>query len=134
MAEPVLPAITDVTRPFWDGAAAGELRFQRCGSCGHLRYPIAPVCPRCLAERATWETMSGDGTILTFVIFHRAYHPSRAETIPYAVALVQTTEGPRMFSDLPAGDEERVTVGADVKVWFDRTDGVVVPRFRLAAT
>jgi len=132
MAEPVLPFVGDANRPFWDGAAAGELRFQRCTACGHLRYPIAPICPRCLGADATWEPVSGRGSVLSFVVFHKAYHPSRADAVPYAVALVQTDEGPRMFSDLPVGEEAGLAVGDTLEVWFDPTGSVVVPRFRRA--
>lgn len=131
MPAPVVPTIDDTNRAFWDGAAAGELRFQRCLACGHLRYPIAPVCPRCLSAVASWDAVSGRGEVLTYIVFERAYHPSRAEAVPYAVALVQTAEGPRVFADLAPGDEVDVTVGAPVEVRFDRTGDLVVPRFRL---
>jgi uncharacterized OB-fold protein len=131
VTDPVLPVIDDVNRPFWDGAAVGELRFQRCTACGHVRYPISPICPRCLEAGTEWIVASGRGSVLSFVVFERAYHPSRADAIPYAVALVQTEEGPRMFSDLPPGDEASVAVGDPVEVAFEATGDIVVPRFRL---
>ena len=74
--------------------------------------------------------MSGTGTVLSYVVFERGYHPSREGGVPYAVALVQTTEGPRMFADLAPGDEAVVAVGDAVSVRFDPTGDVVVPRFR----
>jgi uncharacterized OB-fold protein len=130
MSDPVTPIVGEWNRPFWDAASAGELRFQRCVACGHLRYPIAPICPRCLDARATWDRVSGRGEVLSYVIFRRAYHPSRADQIPYAVALIQTDEGPRMFSDLPAGEEGDIAVGDRVEVEFIPSGPFAVPRFR----
>ncbi len=131
MGDPVLPVVNEDNAPFWDGAAAGELRFQRCRPCGHLRYPIAPICPACLSSDFAWEAVSGTGTVLSYVVFERAYHPSREGRVPYAVALIQTTEGPRMFADLAPGDEAVVAVGDAVTVRFDPTGEMVVPRFQL---
>ena len=42
-----LPRITPLTRPFWEGCRAGELRLQRCTSCGDYRFFPAEGCPRC---------------------------------------------------------------------------------------
>lgn len=130
MADPILPTINELNRPFWDGAAAGELRFQRCAACDHLRYPISPNCPRCLDPGGEWVPVSGRGTVLSYAVFHRSYHPSRADAIPYTVALVQTEEGPRMFSDLLLEDGETVDVGDPLVAAFVPAGDVVVPRFR----
>jgi hypothetical protein len=59
-SEPIRPTINDVNRPFWDACARGELRLQRCLSCGHLRYPAAIVCPECLSAETEWQAVSGE--------------------------------------------------------------------------
>lgn len=135
MTEPVLPVVNHGNRAFWEGGLSGELRFQRCDACGHLRYPISSVCPRCLSADATWTPVSGRGTVLTYAIFDRAYHPSREGRIPYVVALVQLEEGPRMFGDLVDAAPADVTVDTPVVAVFDPApDGTfAIPRFRLAA-
>ena len=39
----ILPDLTsEVTRGFWEGCAAGELRIQTCGDCGAMRMPPRP--------------------------------------------------------------------------------------------
>ena len=35
MPTPTLPAITTLTRPFWDAAAQGRLLLPLCRACGH---------------------------------------------------------------------------------------------------
>lgn len=128
MTDKPLPTITDKNRPFWDGCAAGELRMQECSSCGHIRYPIQSLCPRCLSGDATWRTLSGHGEVFAVAVYHRAFHPAYASDVPYNVALVRLAEGPRMYSNV-IGDDVRV--GDRLTVVFDEiAEGVVLPRFR----
>ncbi|MEA2623190.1 MAG: uncharacterized protein QOH61_2100 [Chloroflexota bacterium] len=129
-AEAVLPDVTDLNRPFWDGCAAHELRLQACRPCGHIRYPISEVCPRCLSADYDWRPMSGDGEILTWVVFQRGYQPTWAPLVPYNVVLVQLAEGPRMFGNvLPLGRTD-LRIGMPLRVAFeDARGGVTVPRW-----
>lgn len=130
-APPILPAITDENRPFWDAARAGRLVMQRCETCGHVRYPISAVCPRCLGSAAEWIDLSGRGSVLSFVVFQRAYNPAWSDRVPYNVALVQLAEGPRMFSNVVGIPNEAVAVGMPVSVVFESVPGtdVVLPCF-----
>lgn len=130
--EPIRPEITDLNRPFWDGCAAGELRLQVCGPCGHVRYPISETCPRCLSPDYTWQPTSGRGTILTWVVFQRGYHPAWAPAVPYNVVVVQLAEGPRMFGNVLPLNRVDLAVGLPVRVAFDPIgDGLGVPRWQL---
>lgn len=130
MTEPILPTITDLNRPFWDGCADGELRLQECGSCGLVRYPVAETCPRCLSADASWRPLSGRGEVLSTIGFHRAYNPAWADRVPYNVALVQLDEGPRMFSNVLPLDRLDVPAGTRVHAVFEPlTDEVTIPRF-----
>jgi uncharacterized OB-fold protein len=124
-----LPTITDENRPFWAGCAAGELRVQECG-CGHLRYPIQPLCPRCLSGEFSWRALSGRGEVFALAVYHRAFHPAYAGDVPYNVAIVALAEGPRMYSNVVGPD---VRVGLPVTVEFDQVaEDVWLPRFRRA--
>lgn len=54
-----VPKPTPETQPFWDGAAVGELRVQRCEAClRHYFYP-RPHCPHCGSAEVAWVTASG---------------------------------------------------------------------------
>lgn len=129
MTEPILPTITDLNRPFWDGCAAGELRLQQCSACDLVRYPVSAVCPRCLSPDAEWRAMSGRGEVLSAIAFHRAYNPAWESRVPYNVALVQLAEGPRMFSNVLPLDRLRIPAGTPVHVVFEREADVAIPRF-----
>jgi uncharacterized OB-fold protein len=125
------PTVTEENAPFWDAARAGELRLQRCSSCGHVRHPIQALCPRCLSAEFDWALMSGRGSVFAKVVYHRAFHPAYRDDVPYNVVIVQLDEGPRMFSNVVGVDSADVHVGDRVEVDFDRVDEeLTVPRFR----
>jgi uncharacterized OB-fold protein len=112
------PPPDELTRPFWDGCLAGELRLQKCGSCGHVRYPISTICPVCLSGSYAWQPMSGGGTVQSFVIFDRAYRDDWKDRVPYVVALVELDEGPVFLSNVVDTEPSRVHVGQRVSVVF----------------
>jgi len=130
-----LPVITPENQPFWDACKAGELRMQQCADCGHVRYPINAVCPRCLSARFDWKRLSGRGTVFSYIVFHQVYNPAWKDDVPYNVAMIQLEEGPRMFSNVVGVPNDAVKVGDAVEVVFDPvTAEVALPRFRPAAT
>lgn len=129
-----LPTLTDENRPFWAACREGRLSLQRCGGCGHLRYPINAFCPRCLDDAYNWHDVSGRGSVFSYVVFHQAYHPGFKAALPYNVALVQLDEGPRMYSNVVGTQNEQVKVGDRVEVTFEPvTPEISIPRFRLQA-
>jgi len=130
-----LPTLTDENRPFWEACRAGRLRLQRCAACAHIRYPISRFCPRCLAEEHEWHDVSGRGTVFSYIVFHKAYHPGFKGDLPYNVALVQLEEGPRMYSNIVGTPNDQVRIGDAVEVTFDAvTPEITIPRFRLRGT
>jgi uncharacterized OB-fold protein len=128
-----LPEITEENRSFWEACALGTLSLQRCGACGRFRYPIAAVCPRCLATDFAWTPVSGRGRVFSYVVFHQVYHRAFQGDVPYNVALVQLEEGPFMFSNIVGIPNEDLRCDMPVCVVFERaTETVVLPRFRPA--
>lgn len=125
--------IDEGNKAFWDACAAGELRVQRCITCGHLRYPISTVCPECLSEDAAWELLSGRGTVVSFCIFRHAYNEAWRDRLPYNVALIQLEEGPRMLSNVHGVSPDEIRVGLEVKVAFEDEQGFSIPVFERAA-
>jgi uncharacterized OB-fold protein len=126
----VLPTVDDINRPFWDGCREGVLRLQRCSSCGHLRYPISTICPKCLATEVEWEQVTGDGEIFTFVVFRHVYNEAWRDRVPYVVALVRLVEGPTLIGNVAGIDPEAVSVGMPVRVVFERVDDeITLPGF-----
>jgi uncharacterized protein len=131
------PPVAEVLRPvkspdtmfFWAGTAAGELRIQRCGSCGVLRHPPGPMCPACGATRPEYDVAAGTGEVYSYVVHH--HPPVPGKKLPIVVALVQLPEGVRMVGELLDVSPERVHVGLPVRVAFVRVDGeLTLPAWR----
>src|SRR5712692_10968262 len=91
------PQPTPETQHFWDGTRAGELRLQRCNACGKVYFPPRPFCPACAARDVGVFAASGKGRLYSYVIHHR---PVPGFTPPYAIAVVELDEGPRMMSNI----------------------------------
>ncbi|WP_328582026.1 Zn-ribbon domain-containing OB-fold protein [Streptomyces sp. NBC_00370] len=126
-----LPTVDEHNEPFWTGAAHGTLRMQRCLDCGHIRFPIQPLCPRCISGRLEWTDLSGRGEVFSKAVYRRAFHPAYRADVPYNLVIVQLAEGPRMFSNVVGEGHETAAVGDPLQVVFDRVaDGIHIPRFR----
>jgi uncharacterized OB-fold protein len=127
-----LPTITDENRGFWEGCKVGKLRMQKCDDCGHIRYPISNVCPKCLSYNFKWSDLSGRGEVFSYVVFHQLYNKAFEKDIPYNVAMVQLEEGPRMFSNVVGVANDAVKVGDKLEVTFDSvTPEITIPKFKL---
>lgn len=125
-----LPVIDTLNRPFWNLAHDGKLAVQVCRGCGDRHFPPGPVCPACLGETQEWQVVSGKGTLLSWVTFHRAYWDGFAAELPYDVCLVQLDEGPLLVSNLVGTSGREVAVGDRLEVVFEQaTDEITVPKF-----
>ena len=124
------PVPTPETQPYWDGCAAGELRIQRCLDCGKPYFYPRPVCPFCGSGRVEWFTASGQATLYSYVINHR---PAAGfeDDVPYAIAVVELAEGPRMMTSIrgvPATPEALV-LDMPLRVAFEQRGDVWLPVF-----
>jgi len=130
-----LPQIDELSRPYWEAAKRHELALQRCQECGYYRYPPGDTCPRCLSDSLEWVRASGRGTIYTWTVFHKVYHPAFAKDAPYAVAAVELEEGPRLITNLVDCKTEDIEMGMPVEVAFDDvTESITLPKFRPSLT
>ncbi len=125
------PRPTPETQPFWDGCAAGELRLQRCSPCQAHYFPPRPFCPRCHSGEVAWEATSGRGALHSYVINHRAAPGFEA---PYAIAVVELEEGPRMMSSIVGVEQtpEALVLDMALEVTFEPRGDVALPVFRPA--
>jgi uncharacterized OB-fold protein len=103
-------------QPFWDALDAGNFMLAQC-TCGAY-YARSQACLQCGADaRAlTWAPASGRGTVRTFVVFDKPYHPYFKERTPYVVAVVTLEEGPEITTNLVDTDVANVEIGMPVRV------------------
>lgn len=115
--------------PFWEGAAEGELRYQRCRDCDTAIFYPRALCPACGTPDPHWHVSAGNGVVYACSVIHRA-PPAYADEAPYVVALIDLDEGFRMMSRVVDCDPESVAVGQSVRVVYRMDDeGRTLPYF-----
>ena len=130
-----LPNVNGDNQIFWDGCKQHQLKFQKCGACGHVRWPASVVCPQCHGRAVEWIIADGKGTIYTFVVYHVAYHPGFQDDLPYVVADVELAEGPHLLSNIVGCRTDQVRCDMPVEViWEAITDAFTIPKFRPASS
>lgn len=129
-----LPQPTDLTRPYWQATARGELHMQHCGACGRWQFYPRPFCIHCEAEALQWRPVAGTGKVYTYTVNHRAPNPFMKARLPYVVAMIELDEGPRLMANVLDARPGDMAIGRRVEVAFERvSDDMALPQFRLLA-
>jgi hypothetical protein len=127
-----IPKATPETEEFWAGARRGELRIQRCRTCDKAYFFPRPFCPRCSSKDVEWFTASGKGKLYSYVINHRAAY-GFDDYAPYAIAVVQLDEGPRMMTNITGVEITPENLPIDMRVevtWEQLDDDITIPLFK----
>lgn len=127
-----LPRPTPETQHFWDGTRKGELLLQRCGDCTKIYFPPRPFCPQCGSRKVAPIRASGNATLYSYTISHR---PAPGFTPPYAVAVVELAEGPRMMTNIVDCPQtpEALQLDMPLEVTFEKQDdSITLPFFKPA--
>lgn len=128
-----LPSLEGTTGEFYQYCRNHELRFQRCTQCGTWRHVPRDMCAQCGSWDWEWERSSGCGKLYTWTVVTYPMHPAFADEVPYAVALIEMEEGPRIVSRIVDVAPQDLRAGMLVEVIFDAvTPDVTLPRFKRA--
>ncbi|MBU3991204.1 MAG: OB-fold domain-containing protein [Alphaproteobacteria bacterium] len=123
--------------PYWESLKAGVFALQRCTACREWQFPPLDTCRHC-AGSLSLQTVSGRGTIYTFIINHRPSAPGFDELLPYPVALVAPEEAPHLHipGRIVGAANEDIAIGRSVMAEVvDHPGGEwKVPVFRIIAT
>ena len=127
------PRSTPETQEFWDATARGELLVQRCNACGATYFYPRPGCPSCGSTDVRWLAASGRARLHTYVINHRPASGFEDDA-PYAIAVVELEEGPRMMTNIVgiANTPELLELDMDLEVDFEPRGDYRVAVFRPA--
>jgi uncharacterized OB-fold protein len=108
------------TRPFWAGAARGELVLPRCDPCRRFVWYPDGVCRWCGGAERTWTPVSGRGRLFSWSVVHRAFIPQLAGLVPFVTALVAIDEDPavRLATYVVDCAPERLRIDLPVRVVF----------------
>lgn len=92
----------------------------RCGKCNKVFFPPRYICPRCrrIGKLEPYK-LNGRGKVVTYTVTHVA--PNGFEDqVPYALAIIELDEGPRLTAQVTDCDPNKVDIGSRVEVVFRR--------------
>ncbi|MEU7811416.1 OB-fold domain-containing protein [Pseudonocardia sp. NPDC049154] len=107
----------EASAAFYDAAARGELLMQR-GPSGTVLSPEARTDPASGSADLEPVVVSGEGTLVSWVVVHQAPLPALAAAVPYVSAVVELAEGPWLMVRLVVDDPADLRAGAQVRVRF----------------
>jgi len=112
---------TPTIEQFYKACAEGKLLGVRCKKCGTVLVPPRSICPNCNSAEFEPTQLKGDGTLQTFTIIHVA-PPQFTSLIPYAVGIVQLSEGPKISGIIKGiAKPEELKIGMKMTIDFDKT-------------
>ena len=126
------PEITPATQPYWDALREGRLTYQHCHHCKNNWLPARGECPKCLEADWSWQPASGKARLISWVVFHRAFHPAFADRLPYNVAVVELAEGARMITNVIIDDPETLVIDQPLTFVPAQEQGYGIARFKPA--
>ena len=96
---PYPPRITEFTKTFWDGLAAGQFFTTRGTRSGRYTFPPKPISPHDWNEPVEWVELSGRGKLYSYTTMHATPTAFRFEA-PYRVCIVDLDEDIRLVTRL----------------------------------
>lgn len=126
-----LPVPTPETQRYWDGAAAGELWIQRCLGTGKFFFYPRKYSPFVVGGPVEWVRASGRATLYSYNIVHRPVAPGFEDRAPYAIAVVELEEGPRLMTNIVGIENtpENLVLDMPLEVSFERRGEMTLPVF-----
>ena len=97
---------------------------------GFFFYPRSH-CPGCLGTDWSWQPARVSGRIHAFTIDRIGQDPGLRAQVPFAIAVVELDDGPRVVGNIVDAAFERLQVGLPVSVGFNLIEGVALMVFRL---
>lgn len=131
--EQPLPMPNALTRRFWDACREHRLSLQRCTHCRRFRFYPTVACPSCSSADQEWETVSGKGTVYSWIVVEKTHDPYWRQHVPYICAVVELREQETLFMPglLTGIEPSEVRAGMPVEVFFeDASPDVSLPRWR----
>lgn len=116
--------------PMWQSIEREKMALQKCSRCATFRYPPGPICAECHSMDYEWTEISGEGEILSWVVFHRQYFDDHPQ--PYNAIAVRLTEGPIVISNLVGEEPAGSWISKPVAITYHRHLDRIQHAFRQA--
>lgn len=115
MSERLAPIVNDLSKCFWDAAAAGRLCLPYCVATGRTFWPPSPSSPFVADAAVSWREVDTQGVVRSIIIYRRTFQKVLQDRVPYGAALVEVAAGVRLLAHAPdpglAAAGDRVQLG-----------------------
>jgi uncharacterized OB-fold protein len=120
--------------PYWEAAAKGVLKVQRCKACGAWQWGPEWLCHACRSFDVGWKEVSPKGVLYSWARSWHPVHPALREHGPYIFALIELPQAGniRMVGNLLGDPLQEVEIGAEVAAVFEPHEGYALVQWRLA--
>lgn len=107
-----------VLAPFWEGLAAGELRFPCCTDCGRFEWYPAPRCPACGSATFDWPAVPPFGRVYTSTVVLHPFMPQFVGRTPLLLLIVEMDQAPgiRLVTRLVDPSVDEIAIGTAVRL------------------
>jgi len=105
---------------FYKFCAEKKLMGLRCNRCKKVTVPPRSLCSHCGSSDLVWAELSGRGRLVTYTVIHIA-PPQFQAFAPYAVGIVEFSEGAQLPGMIRNVRFENLRVGMDLSVDFETT-------------
>jgi len=116
-----IPLPNPTTQPFFDATREERLLLPCCPRDGFFFYPRSH-CPACLRDDWSWKEASGRGEVHAFTIDRHGHDPALAAQAPFAIAVIELEEGPRMTAGIRECELSEVHVGLAVQATYEHLE------------
>jgi uncharacterized OB-fold protein len=108
---------------YWEGVARQVLQVPQCPSCHALRWPPRGACPVCGVVEFGWAPVPAAGTLHSYAVVNRAFHPAFAGEIPYTLCVTEVAPGVRFLGRLVGVADRDIELGMPVTAEFADAGG-----------
>lgn len=124
------PRQSEYAAEFWDATRDERFLLPWCTVTDQPFWYPREVSPFTLEPTVEWREASGTGRVHALSVHHVPGPGRDPEDGPYAVAVVELAEGPRMLTNIVGVPVDEIDVGAEVRVvWHELSDGRKLPMF-----
>jgi hypothetical protein len=108
---------------FFSGLTRHQLTVRQCAACGALQWPPRLRCSRCRGDEFQAAVLPDRGVVHTFTVCYRAFDPWFASRTPYAIAVVEISDGIRLTGNYLGADLAGLACGMPVRARYEAVGG-----------
>ena len=102
---------------FYKYCSERKLKAVRCVRCRHVMIPPRNICTNCHNTQVEWVELGPRGKLATYTVIHVA-PPQFKHMTPYAVGIVEMSEGVKVPSIIRTSRLESLKIGMELEVDF----------------